>query len=102
LRTYSLDFSKHAEKKDIAKINCIWKSIPSQLAKENKKFFYQTVKAGARARDYEDALTWLIQAGWIHKVNKARQPGIPLSAYDDLSAFNLHRKLYSPKPIATV
>jgi predicted AAA+ superfamily ATPase len=87
---YTLDFSKHIAKKDIAKIGFIWNSIPSQLARENKKFLYQSVRTGARARDYEDALLWLIQAGLVIKVNKCSKPNIPLSAYDDLSAFKIY------------
>ncbi len=87
---YTLDFSKHVAKKDIPKIGYIWNSIPSQLARENKKFLYQTVRSGARARDYEDALLWLIQAGLVIKVNKCNKPNLPLSAYDDLSAFKIY------------
>ncbi len=87
---YLLDFSKYAEIKDIPKTGYIWKSIPSQLAKENKKFIYQVVKPGARARDYEDALLWLINAGLVYRVLRNTKPAIPLSAYDDLSAFKLY------------
>lgn len=89
LNAYQLDFSKHAPAKDIARIGYIWNSIPSQLAKENKKFLYQVVKTGARAREYEDALLWLVQAGLVQKVNRCNKPHLPLSAYDDLSAFKL-------------
>jgi len=89
LTAYSLDFAKHAASKDIARIGYVWNSIPSQLARDNKKFLYQTVKTGARAREYEDALLWLIQAGLVHKINRCSKPGIPISAYDDLSAFKL-------------
>jgi hypothetical protein len=89
LAAYSLDFAKHAAYKDIARIGYIWNSIPSQLARENKKFLYQAVKTGARAREYENALLWLIEAGLVHKVSKNNKPGIPISAYDDLSAFKL-------------
>lgn len=90
LNAYALDFSKHAENKDIPKINHLWTSIPSQLARDNKKFVYQTVKHGARAREYEDALLWLSQAGLVHRVFRCEKPGLPLSAYDDLSAFKLY------------
>ncbi len=76
--------------KDVAKIGYIWDSIPSQLARENKKFLYQAVKTGARARDYEDALLWLIQAGLVYKVNRSNKPNLPLMAYDDLSAFKIY------------
>lgn len=90
LRSYSLDFSKHAPKSDIPKIGEIWKSIPSQLAKENRKFIYKLVRPGARAREYENALTWLQQAGLIYRVNCTTKPAIPLSAYDDVSAFKIY------------
>jgi len=90
LNAYELDFSKHAEIKDIAKLGLIWNSIPSQLARENKKFLYSAVKEGARAREYEDALTWLCNAGMAYKIYRSIKPGLPLSAYDDLTAFKLY------------
>ena len=90
LRSYILDFSKHAPKADIPKIGEIWKSIPSQLAKENRKFVYRLVRPGARAREYENALLWLQQAGLIYRVNCLSKPAIPLSAYDDVSAFKIY------------
>ncbi|MCK9413862.1 MAG: ATP-binding protein [Prolixibacteraceae bacterium] len=90
LNSYTLDFSKHVENKDIPKIGFIWSSIPSQLARENKKFLYQSVKTGARAREYEDALLWLTQAGLLHKVFRNTKPSLPLSAYDDLTAFKTY------------
>ncbi len=90
LNAYMLDFSKHAENKDIAKINYVWNSIPSQLARENKKFLYQAAKPGARAREYEDALQWLMNAGLAHRVLRSTKPALPLSAYDDLSAFKFY------------
>jgi predicted AAA+ superfamily ATPase len=90
IRAYGLDFSKHAEKKDIPKIGYVWASIPGQLARENKKFLYQTIKQGARAREYEDALTWLANAGLVHKIHRISDPSLPLSAYDDLSAFKIY------------
>ncbi|REG91925.1 AAA domain-containing protein [Algoriphagus antarcticus] len=68
--SYQLDFSKHVAAKDIQKISYIWDSIPSQLGKENKKFLFQVVKPGARAREFEDALVWLIQAGLVYKVSE--------------------------------
>nr|WP_317174487.1 DUF4143 domain-containing protein [Aquiflexum lacus] len=89
-QAYELDFSKHTELKDIPKIGYTWDSIPSQLSRENKKFLYQVVKTGARAREYEDALLWLIQAGFVYKVSKNNKPNLPLSAYDDLSAFKIY------------
>jgi predicted AAA+ superfamily ATPase len=90
LNAYELDFSKHVELKDIAKLGLIWSSIPSQLSRENKKFLYSTVKEGARAREYEDALTWLSNVGMVYKVFRITKPGLPLSAYDDLTAFKLY------------
>lgn len=90
LNAYSLDFSKHVENKDIPKISHIWKSLPSQLARENKKFLYQSVRQGARAREYEDALLWLINAGLVYRIFCAEKPALPLSAYDDLTAYKLY------------
>ena len=90
INAYSLDFSKHADNKEIPKINHLWSSIPSQLARDNKKFLYQTVRHGARAREYEDALLWLSHAGLVHRISRISKPGLPLSAYDDLSAFKLY------------
>lgn len=90
LDAYALDFSKHADNKMVPKIGYVWNSIPSQLARENKKFLYQTVKPGARAREYEDAVNWLVQAGLVHKIFRTRKPGLPLSAYDDVTAFKLY------------
>ncbi|HBG36465.1 MAG: ATP-binding protein [Spirochaetota bacterium] len=90
LGAYERDFSKHPEPKDFPKISMIWKSIPSQLARENKKFIYKVVKEGARAREYEDALQWLCDANLTYKIYRSTAPGLPLSAYDDLSAFKLY------------
>lgn len=90
LKAYSLDFSKHIENNEVAKINFIWNSIPSQLSKENKKFLFQVVKSGARAREYENSLTWLKQAGLIHIVHRITKPEIPISSYSDLTAFKVY------------
>lgn len=90
LMAYSLDFAKHAPGKNIPRIAAIWNSIPSQLAKENRKFVYKLVKTGARAREYEDALLWLEHAGMIYRIFCSSKPGLPLSAYDDLSAFKIY------------
>lgn len=90
LDAYSLDFSKHAQIKDIPRINAIWNSIPSQLSRENRKFIYKLVKTGARAREYEDALLWLEHAGLVYRVFANTKPSLPLAAYDDLSAFKLY------------
>ena len=90
LTSYESDFGKHAPVEDVPKIRYIWESLPSQLAKENKKFLYSVVKPGARAREYENALNWLRDADLISKVNRISKPGLPLSAYDDLSAFKVY------------
>ena len=90
INAYALDFLKHAENKEIPKLNYLWSSIPSQLARDNKKFLYQAVKQGARSREYEDALLWLSHAGLVHRIFRISKPGLPLSAYDDLSAFKLY------------
>ncbi|MBL7816227.1 MAG: ATP-binding protein [Saprospiraceae bacterium] len=87
---YALDFSKHAEKTEAIRINYVWDAIPSQLAKENKKFIYQTIRQGARAREYENALIWLEQAGLIYRVPLCKKPEFPLSFYSDLSAFKIY------------
>ena len=90
LDLYTLDFSKYVAPTDIPRINTLWRSLPSQLAKENRKFLYNVVKSGARAREYEDSLLWLEEAGLIYRVFNVTKPGIPLSAYQDLSAFKVY------------
>lgn len=90
LQAYQLDFVKHADKTTSTKIQQVWNSIPSQLAKENKKFIYKLVKSGARAREYEVAIQWLIQAGLIYKIPHIETPSIPLKAYEDVSAYKLY------------
>ena len=92
LEAYEHDFAKHASPFDVPKIRLIWNSLPSQLARENKKFLYSVVKKGARAREYENALNWLINAELARKVSRITKPGIPLAAYEDLEAF----KIYMP------
>ncbi len=87
---YERDFAKHPDSSEFPKISMIWKSVPSQLARENKKFIYKAVKEGARAREYEDALQWLADARLIHKIYRSSAPGLPVSAYDDLSAFKIY------------
>ena len=89
LSAYEQDFSKHAPINIVPKIRMLWSSIPSQLARENKKFIYGLVREGARAKDYEAALMWLSDCGLIHKVSRVTTPGIPLKAYEDLKAFKL-------------
>lgn len=90
LDAYEYDFAKHADPIDVPKIRMIWNSLPSQLAKENKKFLYSVVKKSARAREYENALNWLVNADLVKKVPRVTKPGIPLSAYEDLEAFKIY------------
>lgn len=90
LEAYERDFAKHPDPSTYPKISLIWRSIPSQLARENKKFLYKVVKEGARAREYEDALQWLVDAGLIHKVFRSTAPRLPIAAYDDISAFKIY------------
>lgn len=90
LEAYERDFAKHPNINEFPKISMIWQSIPSQLARENKKFIYKVVKEGARAREYEDALQWLVNAKLIHKIYRSTAPGIPMVSYDDLSAFKIY------------
>lgn len=87
---YERDFAKHPDVSEFPKISMIWRSLPSQLARENKKFLYRVVKEGARAREYENALQWLVDARLVHKVYRSSAPGLPVSAYDDLSAFKIY------------
>lgn len=87
---YERDFAKHPDIHEFPKISMLWKSIPSQLARENKKFIYKVVKEGARAREYEDALQWLVDARLVHKVYRSSAPGLPMAAYDDVTAFKLY------------
>lgn len=89
LSAYEQDFSKHAPKEIVPKIRMLWNSIPSQLAKENKKFIYGLIREGARAKDYETAIMWLSDCGLVHKVSRINAPNIPLKAYEDLKAFKL-------------
>ena len=86
---YINDFSKHAPTKEIPRINMVWQSIPSQLAKDNKKFIYGAMKKGARASEFEIAIQWLIDMGLIYKINRINKPVIPLKFYEDISAFKL-------------
>ena len=90
ISAYERDFAKHPKITEFPKISMIWKSIPSQLARENKKFIYKVVKQDARAREYEDALQWLVDARLVHKIYRSTAPGLPISAYDDLSAFKIY------------
>lgn len=89
LHSYEGDFSKHAPVEIVPRIRMVWQSIPSQLAKENKKFIFGVIREGARAKDFELAIQWLIDGGLILKSHRVSKPGIPLIAYQDLSVFKL-------------
>lgn len=89
LSAYEQDFSKHAPIEIVPKIRMVWNSIPSQLAKENKKFIYGLVREGGRAKEYETAIMWLCDCGLIHKVSRVNAAGLPLKAYEDLKAFKM-------------
>lgn len=90
LNYYQQDFSKHAEVTLVSRLNLVWNSIPMQLAKENKKYIYGQVREGARAKDFELAIQWLMDCGLIHKVQRIKKPGLPLKAYLDLDAFKIY------------
>ncbi len=90
LEAYEQDFSKHAPSNIVPRIRQLWNNIPTQLAKENKKFIYSLIKQGARAREYEIALSWLIDCGLVYQINRVNNSKIPLSAYQDFSAFKLY------------
>ena len=89
LAAYEQDFSKHAPIEIVPKIRMLWNSIPSQLAKENKKFIYGLIREGSRAKDYEAAIMWLSDCGLVHKISRVNAAGMPLKAYEDLKAFKL-------------
>ena len=89
LSAYEEDFTKHISANTVAKIRLLWKSIPAQLSKENKKFIYGAAKEGARARDFEAALSWLINSGLVYRVNKITKPDLPITAYEDFNSFKL-------------
>ncbi len=90
LQAYEEDFSKHAPIEIVPRLKMLWNNIPAQLAKENKKFIYGLIKEGARAKEYELALAWLIDCGLIYKIDRVNKPNIPLIAYQDTSAFKLY------------
>ena len=90
VKSYELDFSKHAPKVDIPKLFLIWNSIPAQLAKENAKFVFGEAKPGARAKDLEDAMLWLQSAGLVKKVNNTKTPMLPLASYEERKIFKLY------------
>ena len=90
LESYERDFSKHAPATEVPRIRMVWRSIPAQLAKENRKFVYGVVKEGGRAKDFELAIEWLKDAGLIYKVNRCKKGLLPLAAYEDFSAFKIY------------
>ena len=90
LELYENDFSKHTPNDELARIRMVWNSIPLQLAKENKKFFFGQIRKGARAKDFELAIEWLQDCGLAGKVYRVEKPGIPLKAYTDFSAFKIY------------
>ncbi|MBR5345585.1 MAG: ATP-binding protein [Clostridia bacterium] len=89
LADYALDISKHADAQILGRIHQVWNSIPQQLAKNNRKFVYGDIQKGARAKDFELAIQWLIDAGIVYKIPRVRKAGIPLKYYEDFSAFKL-------------
>lgn len=89
LIAYEQDFSKHASHDIVPRIRMVWNSIPGQLAKENRKFIYGLLRQGARAKEYELAISWLVDSGLIHIVNNVAKPGLPLKAYEDIQVFKL-------------
>jgi predicted AAA+ superfamily ATPase len=90
LETYNNDFSKHAPINEVPRIRMVWNSILGQLAKENRKFLYGMLKDGGRAKEFELAIEWLIDAGLVSKVNRTKSGEFPLNAYEDFSAFKLY------------
>ncbi|MBP5555651.1 MAG: ATP-binding protein [Lachnospiraceae bacterium] len=89
LQQYEGDFGKHIPPTELPRIRMVWNSLPLQLAKENKKFFFGQIKKGARQKDFEIAIQWLVDSGFVYKVNKVSKPGMPLKSYIDYSAFKL-------------
>lgn len=90
LKGYERDFSKHAPKEQVERIRMVWRSIPSQLFKENKKFIYGAIRQGARAKEFELAIEWLADSGLLYKVQRCTKPVLPLNVYEDVSAFKLY------------
>lgn len=86
---YRNDMSKHAPKQQVQRINMVWNSIPSQLARDNKKFIYGALRKGARANDFEIAIQWLVDSGLVHKVHRISKPIVPLKFYEDMASFKL-------------
>ena len=89
LFTYQKDISKHVPSREANRINMVWQSMPSQLVKENKKFIYGVAKPGARAKDFETAIQWLLDAGLVYKAERVTEPKMPLKFYVDINSFKL-------------
>ncbi len=89
LMIYRSDMSKHVSPNEATRISMVWQSIPSQLARENKKFIYGAVRSGARAKDFEMAIQWLVDAGLVYRISRVREVGLPLKFYEDFNAFKL-------------
>jgi len=89
IESFELDFSKHIPANTVTKVSLLWKSIPAQLTKENKKFIYGIIKQGARAKEYETALSWLSDCGLIYKIHCIKKPALPITAYEDFNAFKV-------------
>ena len=90
LKGYEREFSKHSPKEQIERIKMVWRSIPSQLFKDNKKFIYGALRQGARAKDFEIAIEWLVDSGLLYKVSRCTKPALPLDIYEDFSVFKLY------------
>ena len=86
---YRNDMSKHVPKQQVQRISMVWNSIPSQLARDNKKFIYVALRKGARANDFEIAIQWLVDSGLVHKVHRISKPVVPLKFYEDMASFKL-------------
>jgi predicted AAA+ superfamily ATPase len=89
-KSYEYDFTKHVDAKDIPRIREIWRSIPSQLSRENKKFIFREVREGARAREYESALDWLVLSGMVYRIYVCETPQLPLKHYEETTAFKIY------------
>ena len=89
VRQYEGDFGKHIDTHTLPRIRLVWDSVPMQLAKENKKFFFGQIKKGARSSEYELAIQWLVDCGLVYKVNRANEPNMPLKAYKSMNAYKL-------------
>jgi predicted AAA+ superfamily ATPase len=90
IEAYEQDFSKHAPNTEVPKIRQVWNSIPSQLAKENRKFVYGLIREGGRVKEYETVIMWLGDCGLVHRVSRVNAAGVPLKAYEDQKAFKLY------------